>query len=119
MKREGSGMVGVSAIGQSTVVQTGQGSQNSQTEIRNLERQKEQIQQKINDLNQDKTVSSKEKQQEIQLYEVQMQTIDARIQQLEQSQIKVTTASKQQDDSTTSSQMKNVSSLTQKVDIEA
>ena len=52
----------------------------------NREKQKEQIQEKINELNKEKTMSSEEKEKAIQTYQAQIQTIDARIQQIKQKQ---------------------------------
>ncbi len=55
-----------------------------QSQIATLERQKQTIQEKINQLNQDQDADTETKQQELQLYQTQLQTIESRIQQFQQ-----------------------------------
>ena len=60
--------------------------QSGQSELKTLEKQKELILGKINELNQNKTMSPDEKEKEIRIYQAQLQTIDARIQQIKHKQ---------------------------------
>ncbi|TCL36452.1 FlxA-like protein [Anaerospora hongkongensis] len=63
---------------------TGQVSSSNQSQIKALEKQKQQIQKEINDINQDKETTAEDKQKQIQVLQKQLQTIETQIQQLEQ-----------------------------------
>lgn len=71
---------------QSGSIQVGQSSQSTDTQIKALEKQKQQIQEQINKINQDKQTKAEDKQKQVQLLQNQIQTLDAQIQQLEQRQ---------------------------------
>lgn len=92
--------MGLSAISLSTsspATQSGQAT--SQSELKALESQEEQIQKKITELNKDKSISSEEKEKQIQAYQAQLQTIEARIQQIKQKQAEAEKSKLQQAES--------------------
>ncbi len=86
-------MMAVSAISgagvnqQYAVGSNGSAEKDYQSQIATLERQKQTIQEKINQLNQDQSTDTETKQQELQLYQTQLQTVESQIQQLQQQQL--------------------------------
>jgi len=115
--------MGVSAIGQSSTAQTSQSGQDYSSQIQNLEKQKTAVQAKISKLNQDKKISATEKQQEIEAYQLQMQTIQSQIQQLEQKQTQSKQTSSSTSDATSSQSSLSTDAtkqlIRQSVDVEA
>ncbi len=81
----------VNSVGNMTV----QSSSGDQGSITALERQRDQVQQKIRALASDKTMDAKQKQEELALYQAQLQIIEAQIEQLlaKQAQAKAQAAS--------------------------
>lgn len=84
----------ISGVSASAGIQSAAGTDYAD-QIKQLQKQKEEIQQRITKLNQDKTLNTKQKEQQAAIYQAQIDALDARIQALEKRQAEAAQASGQ------------------------